>query len=827
MNSPSYLLRAAILGALLASLLPRDLSAQKVHIQRVNGKAGIGQIIPGRWGLLAVDVVNSSDKPVEARVSLQFQEVKAEHRFVRQIWIPEKSLRRAWIPVRMPKNVPDGATYVEVRAYLYEVGVTGVSGSSDEIYHTFRVPIERENNLSVLVADHPKSDRDELYRIVLNARRTGKQGARLARVHDLELPPLEEGFDSASQVILATKNIEHDSAGRQALRQWVLGGGKLWIMMDRVGPDTVKLLLGDAFPAYVVDETKLREVLITDTDPNVDKGDEQQRPVFFDEPVDFVRVLPEGMQVTHKVGEWPAAMWTKMGKGEVLITTLEARSWIKLKDSSLIEMKSDLNLDHAQVLPPLAKLARRFFKPRAALLVPPKLMESYLDEQIGYEIASRTQVGVILLGFCGVLLVGGVFLASRDQTGRLGIVAPAAAVLGVIALFIIGAQSRSAVEPTVAMLQVIHAQPGGEQLEVRGLMAIYESEKQELASKTTHGGTFRVDLSNLNNDARFVWTSINQWQWENLSLPPGTRFAPFRGQVIPAKPIHATISFDDKGMIGDMTTGSLTIDNDLVVLHSPSTPNLGVRFADGKLNGTLDDVLPEDRLILASPLSEEQRRRQEVMRTALQESKTFPQQTTLAVWCQNVNLGFQFPGIDQRRGASLVLIPVNVLRPKEGSKVAIPATFLSYSTYPGPGGRSESTAFNRTTGKWVEVRVSSKAWLKVRPPENLRPIQVEKLTVHLNISAPGRDIEIQGHDGSKAVVLHTLNSPSGLVSFDLTQQERLQLDKDGNLVLAINFKRPSNLESAGVRANIEPALIKALSFTMHGEIPKADVAKKN
>jgi len=321
----------------------------------------------------------------------------------------------------------------------------------------------------------------------------------------------------------------------------------------------------------------------------------------------------------------------------------------------------------------------------------------------------------------------------------------------------------------------------------------------------------------LGKDGEFVWTSINQWEWEKLSLPNGVRYAPFRGQVVPTDPVTATVTFNDKGISGALRSGPLKVDNDLLVVYSRNTPRLGVTFKQGKLSGGVGDILPKDSWILASPMTQEQQRRNAALLNAFNSSKTFPSRPTLAVWCKPTDLGFEFPHLKQRRGASLMLVPIEFRRPEPGTKVAIPSAFLDYSTTIGPDGLSRSAIYSSATGKWVDVQEKRVAWLRIQIPKSLVPLKVSQLDVVIHVQAPQRQLTILASNSSGIAELEKISSPNGVVKRELKKAEYLQLDSKGDLVVGLKIDRAAG--DAGINAKVEPAKIESLQFILHGEIP--------
>src|SRR5262249_28141206 len=141
------------------------------------------------------------------------------------------------------------------------------------------------------------------------------------------LPPTAEAFDGIDHFVVASGRLARDPAGLRALRRWLERGGRVWVMLDRVGPDVVAPLLGEALDFEVVDRVGLTtfEVLMQPAgrappDP----------PQHHERPVEFVRVLlPPGERVRHTVEGWPAWFTRRVGRGTVVFTTLGPRGWFR------------------------------------------------------------------------------------------------------------------------------------------------------------------------------------------------------------------------------------------------------------------------------------------------------------------------------------------------------------------------------------------------------------------------------------------------------------------------------------------------------------------
>src|SRR4051812_14861719 len=65
--------------------------------------AGMGVLVPGRWGTVGVQVANPGDAAVEV-LSSHFFPGAADVQFGRRLWVPARARRLASYPVRVPEG---------------------------------------------------------------------------------------------------------------------------------------------------------------------------------------------------------------------------------------------------------------------------------------------------------------------------------------------------------------------------------------------------------------------------------------------------------------------------------------------------------------------------------------------------------------------------------------------------------------------------------------------------------------------------------------------------------------------------------------------------
>jgi len=105
-----------------------------------------------------------------------------------------------------------------------------------------------------------------------------------------------------------------------------------------VAPDTLAMLFGDLFDFRVIDRVGLTRFTIKGADAASGTGPEGL-DYEFEEPVDFVRIVASNVNVVHTIDDWPASFFLRVGKGQVLFTSVEGRAWVRPPTER--EMKRD------------------------------------------------------------------------------------------------------------------------------------------------------------------------------------------------------------------------------------------------------------------------------------------------------------------------------------------------------------------------------------------------------------------------------------------------------------------------------------------------------
>ncbi len=195
-----------------------------------------------------------------------------------------------------------------------------------------------------------------------------------------------------------------------------------------------------------------------------------------------------------------------------------------------------------------------------------------------------------------------------------------------------------------------------------------------------------------------VWTDLDRWHWEGLSLSPGLHMATFETSIPITEPVSARITFGPGGAIGKLALGPFQDPAD-ALLALPSRRNVAIRMEGPNFVAGSAEVLAPGQYLSSNLVGAEQTQRREVYAQLLERRiwPRYPMRPTFLVWTKPLDVGFAFPSDSLRTGAALVAIPVEFDRPPAGTTVTIPAPFLAYQSMPGKD-LALFTMRNRTNG---------------------------------------------------------------------------------------------------------------------------------
>jgi hypothetical protein len=763
---------------------------------------GVRRSATTSWQAFDVEVSNLSDTDRKVRV-LAFYEDLPQVQYGRDTWVPAGATLRTWMLVGpAPANLSRQTCELQMVVEDLSQGKneTLLPATEQRIRSRGLLYRRREPFTSILLDDdvpeppfepgrlpQPMSSPEEAVQLVRLFRQTRNLSHLVQEVSPGLLPPAAEAFDGIDHFVLASGRLTRDPAGMAALRHWLEQGGKVWVMLDLVEPEMLAPLLGDALDFQVVDRVGLTRYRI-ETHP-VGKGMGEPPLQQRERPVAFVRVqLPPQEHVRHAIDGWPVWFTRRVGRGEVVFTTLGPRGWYRPRT------KDDPPSPYQDF--PLLPIATPYLEDLGVELQPSnkgspfqvEALQPLLREEIGYSVVPRNTVvlvfGAALLG----ALVLGIILRKSSRPELLGWLGPVAALGAASVLFLLGERSHRAVPPTVATAQIVEAISGKDEAALHGLLEVYRPEAGPVEAGVEKGGLFQLDARDVQNQVRqFVMTDLDAWHWERFALLAEPRLAPFRITVPLEKPIVALARFGPKGVEGKLSGPFQNLSDAL--LSTPTGRKLAVRIEpDGAFRAAASDALPKGQYLAGTVLTDRQQRRQQLYGAFLAEPEPASVQgrNVLLTWADPLDVGFHIAPGARRAGSALVVAPLRLERLAPGQRAIIPAPFLPYQRL--LDGQMMRPTTQSTEG--VEMH------LRFQLPAEVLPFKVERARLTVKMEAPGWRVSIAGQDGNQFTEIRYVDSPLDPIRVEIAEERLLHLDEDGGLHLTLTIRDPSQRDAA-------------------------------
>lgn len=746
---------------------------------------GVDAYVPNKWGSLNVQLVNPTSEPLELLSTTYFEE-EPTLQFGRRVWVPPRSRIEVWHPILVP-DVSADVTQFNLRSLVMdarqarEVLIRSDSGYLQHDAILRRTIVTPVTGLIDTLDDSQSEESEAAYELLVAARLQADLNRQIKLLSDRMLPTGEESLQALDQLVIADSRIVNDGAGLSAIRRWLFGGGRVWVMLDRVDPRVLESLLGDEFTGEVVGRVGLTTVRMESA---AALGSERWTQEY-EQPVEFVRIVVSDVDVAYSIDGWPAAFWKNCGEGRLLVTTLGPRGWMRQQTAAEIDSRAS---GKYALLAPMQDLVPDFFPSRPAPLFSEEMLEPQVREYVGYSIPSRWLIASLLIGL-SVLLAGlGICLWRANRLELMGVIGPSLGLVVSLVLVLLGQHQRSAVPASVASVQFVQVVSGTDDVRVQGVAGLFAPETGTATVSGQQGGWLMPEMTGLKGTTRrMIWTDLGTWHWENLPESAGLRSATFRQSGPTANRIEARATFGPTGVIGRLRSG---------VGHSPSDVVLATR--DGRIGVEVRDdrtfvaraesVFTSEQFLSAGLLTDEQNRRRRTLQHLLTNPQRheYPVTAQLLYWSDPWDLGFRFGERPKYFGAALVAVPVQWERPPVGIEVAIAAPLLPYRATIGPDGALPPALWDHKQHTWQEKAVPSSTWLRFQVPVVLLPLQVQRTRLMIQVTGPVGKLEIAAHRAPDIVPLKTWIDPVGTLALDITDTELLNVSADGGLLLRVS-----------------------------------------
>lgn len=782
---------------------------------------GIHVYAPEKWGLLHINVTNSGSEPRDVTVATYF-DTEPTLQYGRRLWVPALSTLHTTQPVLVPKIESDSERTLGYHSLVFDAQSSNevlIKEEHSSLINDGAILINRSPLLTGFIGDGLGSANDqakEPYELVVACRLARLLDRRVGTASLEGLPYDEQSLEAISNLVIVGDRLLEDAAAIAAIRRWMFGGGRVWVMLDRVDPRVLELLLGDEASCQIIDRVGLNSVQIdTSTDA---KQQPMNAPVEYETPIDLLRVSVSNVEVRAKVNGWPAAFSTSYGHGSLLVTTLGARAWMTPRKIPLkpIEQSSPF-----EPLIEATHVTSDFFLIRNPEFVPPEMLASEVTDYIGYSIPGRGIVFGFLCGFVVAIGVVGGLLWRADRLERLGWIVPLLGLVCGASLIAIGHFNRHEISAMAATLQVVQRLPGTDDTVTHGLIGTYHPEGSQSQFAATQGGRLVPHMAGMQGiTRRMMWTDLGKWHWENVPQNAGQVMVPFSQSTTLSKPIEVIATLGPEGVVGKVH-GELAGMSDPVLVTRAERIGINLK-SDGEFMASTANVFGPDQFLDAQLLDDEQARRRQVFKKLLSnpQRRDFPSQPFFMVWTPAWNTGLGLSDEYQTQGSALCIFPLRLERPAKGQEFVIPPPLLPFRMVSRPDGRPSSQIYDSRRSEWRESAAYSTAWLRFQAPVEVLPTTILRGRVAIQVSGPIGKLELLGLRDDKAFSIDTLIDPVGTVTFEINDLDALKLDEQGRLRLGLNvgdLNRPELTRPSDPDSKPNYWRIDSLSLTLWGQ----------
>lgn len=764
---------------------------------------GVGRFNRGRWAALAVNGTNPTASDTEEVIAVYMGD-DSNLQFSKTFWLPAGAKRKTWMPIL----VPDSLSSDEKSVIASTMRLQQTNGTESFTNNKVGMPISKrplmltdgEANTAVIGdyvrpndVEQASANNKAVSKMLLIGRDKVVRSPIDLGLIDLRqdfLPPTPYALDGLHQLIIASDRIRQDSSGIARIRSWIHQGGRAWIMLDQVDPTFVRELLGDSASYTPIDTVELNGFTIKN---HASLSTPENEEVWSqEEPATLHRVIVESAEVTSSVDGWPIAFWKRVGKGEVVFTTLSHSGWVA---------------DNGFPTDAHYRLAVRFYQEADPVERQAWKLKPILDDQIGYTIPGRGFATAVLGLNAALILLAGIWWARSRRLERMAALLPVTALLTGGILIGAGNRQVKAVPSTAATGQIIRVDGSIGEVHTSSVSAMYRQSEGDMPMDSAYGTiTIPEGADEGSQLKRLRWSDEGTSQWSGLKQPPGAIRYFFSESVAALEsPMNVRGTFTEAGFTGSLFGMNGAELSDALVLSVPGIPSAASISTNGNsttIQSGNDDRLAQGQFVPGALVSDDQRLRQEFLRQVISdpESSPFSSETMMLVWTNPTDIGVQ-PGDDfTHRGTALAALPIKLDRPSSPEFV-IPASFIGLGTYTGT--RGVSSIFHPPTGRWLQdVTKAADVELRLEFPKSILPIQLKQINVHLKVAAPSRELVVTAFNGDSPVEVYRQSSPNGEVHFSIDDASLLELDDNGDLKLNVAVTRSEN------EPEVDPGIIE-------------------
>lgn len=231
--------------------------AQQPKLNSSGSLSGPGVLTPESWGMAKTTVENptSQDQSLLLTVCFNKDAKLSNVQFARQFWIPAGARRELYVPFKAP-DYRSGTKSVNTQVQLLDI-----RGSSD-VFLSRDVALYRTSQngriSAMMFSPHSRAGFD----LIGSLRKQMGNSYTFQTLRNDDMPRVANLLQSVNALLIGDDQLHFDPMQMQALRQWLLAGGQMIVLLPETGIDFCRSLLGDHLPMQVVDKTSLETAAI-------------------------------------------------------------------------------------------------------------------------------------------------------------------------------------------------------------------------------------------------------------------------------------------------------------------------------------------------------------------------------------------------------------------------------------------------------------------------------------------------------------------------------------------------------------------------------------
>lgn len=785
------------------------------------GLSSQSRVVPGQVVVLKTGVGNPQSESVATSVVVTIEELPGL-RCVRKMQLQPEQDERFELIIPLPAQAGDfEALHFEATLFIGEGEAAVIAQRQGApAVSTLRLPVVKGNVFGMAMEPEPPTLPYWYWPTALpqstyemaTAARVDAGGPRTGTTFEGQSLPLNQvQWHGLDLFVIAEPSSLEDPASVEALRKFMLAGGRLWVMLDKIPTRLLRPLLADQQSCEEVERVELNEFVI-DMVSVVNPLAESDRRFSTDVDLSMVRVVQSGGRVSHSIDGWPAAFTMDVGYGQLLVTTLDSLAWITAREK---QRSDDPNYQSAYQM---RTWAHDMAVDANASRKPLPLNESveYPLKWIGNPVVPRGWVAAALLGFCGVLLLFGGWCALSGRLVIMGALAPICGLLFSLGLLLAASWVRRDIPESVSRLQLVDVGPDGSFAAVREQTAMYVDSTAQMQLESQVDGLVRVDALTESGAPQLVVDDLHRWHVSNPAWPTGTwRYA--AEYSLPSNQLVVVGRLDANGLKLQLPEGLPSAIEDPVLSFVTGDPLL-CQPAEFGLRVDQERTVVGDRWISGSLISDEQQRRIDIYQQYFRPSNADVRHPTrrLYGWTKPWNTS-KWNRELLPQGAALVSLPVRLERPRIGEEVYVPHGLVQLRRDLSSG--NITTILDDYSGQWrTELTISSSADLELLLPEELIPMQIAAIELELDVRAPQRRVSLVAQTAGGPLELVALDSPSIPWKGTVTEPAVLQAMQAGRLGVTLLVSESPNFGGPGNSTNVVTWGVEHLHAAVRGQL---------